>query len=149
MAILLTGGTGKTSARIVPLLQDAKIPFVLASRKTAAKALSNAPSVKFDFFDASTFKTPFEYDFPDGQRISAIYLVAPQASDPVPSMTSFISYAMQEQNVKRFVLLAGSTIEPTTPRIGQVWKYLIYTGAEYCVLRATWFMGMYQAFVWI
>ncbi len=47
MAILLTGGTGKTSTRLAKLLQDANIPFVLTSRKGQAGAPSGMEAVKF------------------------------------------------------------------------------------------------------
>lgn len=47
MAILLTGGTGKTSTRLAKLLQDAKIPFLLTSRKGQAGAPSGMEAVKF------------------------------------------------------------------------------------------------------
>jgi hypothetical protein len=47
MAILLTGGTGKTSSRLAKLLQDAKIPFLLTSRKGQAGAPSGMEAVKF------------------------------------------------------------------------------------------------------
>jgi len=47
MAILLTGGTGKTSTRLAKILQDANIPFLLTSRKGQAGAPSGMEAVKF------------------------------------------------------------------------------------------------------
>ncbi|KAL9620463.1 MAG: hypothetical protein Q9160_005048 [Pyrenula sp. 1 TL-2023] len=139
MAILLTGGTGKTSQEIAALLQNAKVPFVSASRKGAGKGSSQGSWVKFDFIDANTFENPFKHEFPGGQSISAIYLITPEAPDPVPLMNSFIDFAIQK-GVQRFVLLTGSTAEPNSPSVGQVWNHLIELRVEYCILRASWFM---------
>ena len=141
MAILLTGGTGKTSRRIADYLQDAKVPFLMTSRRGQAAAPVGMQAVKFDWLDSSTFEAPFEYQFPNGEKITAVYLVAPQTPDPVPSMTSFIDQAVQKYGVKKLVLCTGSTAEPGGPSIGGVWQHLIDSGVEYCVLRATWFMG--------
>ncbi len=141
MAVLLTGGTGKTSARIAPLLQDAKIPFVLASRSGKSVASSETPAVKFDWNDDSTFSAPFQHEFPRGERVSAIFLVVPIQEDPVAPMKAFIDYAMKEQGVRRFVLLAGSNVEPGSPAHGKVWQYLVGIGVDYCILCPTWFMG--------
>jgi uncharacterized protein YbjT (DUF2867 family) len=47
MAILLTGGTGKTSTHLAKLLQDANIQFLLTSRKGQAGAPSGMEAVKF------------------------------------------------------------------------------------------------------
>ncbi|KAL9604525.1 MAG: hypothetical protein Q9219_000490 [cf. Caloplaca sp. 3 TL-2023] len=111
MAVLLTGGTGKTSTRLAKLLRDAQIPFLLASRRAEAAAPPGMPAVKFDFLDSSTYERPFSYSFPNGEKINAIYLVAPEVSDPAPSMNAFIDYAFDTYNVRRFVLLASSAVE--------------------------------------
>lgn len=140
MAILLTGGTGKTAREIASLLQNAKIPFVSASRKGGSTASSPESWVKFNFLDPDTFENPFKHEFPNGQSISAVYLVTPEAADPVPPLKSFIDFAVQK-GVQRFVLLTGSTAEPNSPSVGQVWNHLIELRVEYCVLRASWFMG--------
>ena len=141
MAILLTGGTGKTSKPLAGFLQDAKIPFVLASRKAASAAPSGMPAIKFDWLDSSTYENPFNHKFPNGESISAIYVVAPEIENPIPPMQAFIDLAVQKHGVRRIVVLTGSTAEPGDPYIGKLWQHLIDLGVEYCVLRATWFMG--------
>ena len=141
MAILLTGGTGKTSTRIARFLQDAKIPFVLASRNAQAGAPAGMQAVKFDWLDPLTFEYPFHHGFPDGETISAVYLVAPTVPDPVPWMIAFVDLAFKKHGVKRFVLLASTSSKPGGPHVGMVWQHLIDIGAEYYVLRPTWFMG--------
>jgi hypothetical protein len=100
MAVLLTGGTGKTSIRMARLLQDAKIPFLLASRKIESKTPSGMQATKFDWLDSSTFENPFQHKFPNGESISAIYLIAPETRDPVSPMNAFIDLAVQKHNIK-------------------------------------------------
>jgi len=141
MAIFLTGGTGNTANPIAHLLQDANIPFLLGSRRGEAAAPAGMVATKFDWLDPSTFLNPFEYNFPGGQRISAIYLVLAGVADPGPANT-FIDYAFKTHHVKRFVLLAGATVQPSHngPSYGQIWQHLLDLGVEYCVLRPTWFM---------
>ena len=141
MAILLTGGTGKTSIAIARLLQDAKIPFLLASRRGEAAAPAGMPAVSFDWLDSSTFAKPFEYKYPEGESISAVYLIAPSVTEPHTSMNAFIDYAIKEHGVKRFVLLGGSSVELDGGHVGKVWRHFLDSKVEYCVLRPTWFMG--------
>ena len=143
MAILLTGGTGKTSMSIAKLLQDAKIPFLLASRRgQAAAARSAMPAVSFDWLDSSTFSKPFKHEFPGGESISAVYLIPPPlVDDPHTSMNPFIDYAIKEHGVKRFVLLGDGYVEVGGPQVGKVWQHLLDRQVDYCVLLPTWFMG--------
>jgi festuclavine dehydrogenase len=142
MAILLTGGTGKTSVRIARFLQDAKIPFLLASRRGEAAAPLGMPAVNFDWLDSSTSKNPFHHEFSGGESISAVYLVAPEVPDPAPSMNAFVDYAVKEHGVKRFVIMGGSSTKIGGPHIGKVWQHCLDNGLEYCVLRPSWFMGV-------
>lgn len=152
MAILLTGGTGKTAIRTARLLQDAKIPFLLASRRGEAAAPSGMPATKFDWLDSSTFANPFEQKFPDGDTISAVYLVAPSVADPSTSMNAFVDYAVKKHGVKRFVLLGGSNTEVGGHHVGKVWQHLLEIDLGCCVLMPTWFMGRFlpelQVTVW-
>ena len=141
MAILLTGGTGKTSVRVARLLQEASISFLLASRRGEDAAPSGMPATKFDWLDSSTWRKPFEHKFPNGESIFAVYLVAPVVDDPETSMNAFINYAIKEHNVKRFVLVAGTSAQPGKFGVGKVWQHFLDIGIDYCVLRPTWFMG--------
>jgi festuclavine dehydrogenase len=141
MAILLTGGTGKTSVRVARLLQDTNIPFLLASRRGVTGAPSGMPAINFDWLDPSTFERPFQYRFPGGETISTVYVMSPTVEDPETSMNAFVDYAVKEHGVKRFVLVAGSSAEPGKPGVGKVWQHFLDLGIEYCVLRPTWFMG--------
>ena len=138
MTILLTGGTGKTPIRIARLLQDAKIPFLLASRRGEAAAPSGMPAVKFDWTDSSTFGNPFQH--PLGKDISTVYLLAPETADRATPVISFVDYAIKEHGVKRFVLLGGSSTRPGGNDVGKAWQHFIDIGVEHCVLQPTWFM---------
>lgn len=142
MAILLTGGTGKTSIGIAKLLQDAKIPFLLASRRGQAAAPSGMPAVSFDWLDSSTFAKPFAGG---GERISAVYLIPPIVSEPHTSMNAFIDHAIEEHDVKRFVLLSDYNVEVGGHQVGKVWQHLLDRHVDYCVLLSTWFMGQFSA----
>lgn len=143
MAILLTGGTGKTSVHIAHLLQDVNIPFLLASRRGEAAAPSGMPATKFDWLDSSTFERPFHHKFPGGETISKVYIVTPIVNDPETSVNAFVDYAVKEHGVKRFVLIAGTSTEPGSPGIGKIWQHFLDIDVEYCVLNPTWFMGAY------
>ena len=145
MAILLTGGTGKTSIRAAGFLQDAKIPFLLASRKGQAGAPSGMQAVKFDWLDSSTYENPFQ-----GENISAVYLIAPEVQDPATPMNAFVDHAAQKHGVKRFVLMAGSSVVKGGHHVGKVWERLAEAGLEYAVLSPSWFMGVLSSlwFCW-
>ena len=56
-------------------------------------------------------------------------------------MTAFIDLVVKKHTVERFVLLTGGSVEKGGYYIGKLWKHLADIGVEYCVLRATWFMG--------
>lgn len=145
MAVLLTAGTGKTSLGIARHLQDANIPFLLASRRGDAAAPSGMPATKFDWLDPSTFKNPFQHKSPGAEGFRAVYLVAPVMADPTAPINAFVDYAVKEHGVKRFVLMGGSSSEPGGHHVGKVWQHLMDIGVEYCVLRPSWFMGAFVA----
>lgn len=81
MAILITGGTGKNYSRVARLAKDAQVPFLIASRK-GEDGVPGMPTVKFDWFDSSTFENRFQYKFANGEKITAVYLVLPPSRDP-------------------------------------------------------------------
>ncbi|KAF9266121.1 NAD(P)-binding protein [Marasmius fiardii PR-910] len=141
MAILLTGGTGKTSSRIASLLQGANVQFLLASRRALVKAPQGMTAVQFDWTDPSTYENPFLHQFPGGEKITAIYLVAPEVHKPFKYMIEFVELALKKHGVKRFVLMGGADIALGEPlHTGKVWQRLLDLGVEYCVLRPPWFM---------
>jgi nucleoside-diphosphate-sugar epimerase len=143
MAILLTGGTGKTSTRLARFLQNEHIPFLLASRRGTSAAPSGMPAVKFDWLDKTTWQSPFQHKFANGSTISAVYMMEPLVSEPWIPLNDFIDYASQDHGAKRFVLVAGTSSELGKPGMGMVWQHFLDRGVDFCVLRPSWFMGMF------
>ncbi|KAF4637941.1 hypothetical protein G7Y89_g155 [Cudoniella acicularis] len=139
MAILLTGGTGKTSLGTAKLCQEAKIPYVIATRKGQEGVPSGMTGTKFEWTDSSTFESALNYKFPNGESISAVYLVPPRDPNPGTYMNPFINLAIKH-GVKRFVLCTGSSANKDGGSVGTIWQHLSTTGVEYTVLLATWFM---------
>ncbi|PVH80511.1 NAD(P)-binding protein [Cadophora sp. DSE1049] len=140
MAILLTGGKGKTSIRVARILKDANIPFIMTSRKGDAGSTDTMPVAKFDWLDESTYENPFQHSSIEGEKVSAIYIVMPENEDPITPTNAFVDHAVQKHGVKRFVLFSGTTAEKGGPVVGKIWEHLDQIGVEYCVLRATWLM---------
>ncbi|KAK0109325.1 hypothetical protein ONS96_003144 [Cadophora gregata f. sp. sojae] len=124
MAILLTGGKGKTSIR-------------MARRHRISDAL---PVAKFDWLDESTYENPFQHPSIKGEEVTALYIVIPENEDPATPANAFVDYAVRKHGVKRFVLFAGTTAEKGSPVFGKIWEHLDQIGVEYCVLRSTWLM---------
>ena len=141
MAVLLIG-VGKTSIRIAKACQDAKVPFLLTSRRGEAGAPSGMHAAKFDYTDASTYDAPFQHGTLGGQKISAVYFAAAASQDPVPVMNAFIDHAHEKHGVNRFVLCAGTSIKQGGTYLGQVWQHMVDIGVEWCVLRPSWFNGL-------
>jgi festuclavine dehydrogenase len=145
MAVLITGGTGKTARHLERFLANANTPFVLTSRRGpsgAPEGLSDK-TVKFDMLDESTFAAPFAYKFQNGEKITSLYLIAPECENPAFVADSFIDY-VTKKGVKRIVMLAGSTAEISNEFVADTCKSLTDIGLEYCVLRPTWFNGIFE-----
>jgi festuclavine dehydrogenase len=134
--VLLLGGTGKVSSRIAPLLSSNGYSVLLASRSGKAPSLPNCHGIKFDWFDQSTYASPFK----TATNISSIFIVAPPIVDQLPLTKAFIDLAITE-GVKRGVLLSGSVLPVGDgPMMGVLSKYLISLDVEYAILRPSWFM---------
>lgn len=140
MTILITGGTGKTGLRLARLLHETGRPIVLASR--SGKAPAPFPGVAFNWFDPNTYENPFNSVTPDN-AIDSVYLVGPSVQiDYLGNMRSFIDLA-KAKGVKRFVLMSASCYVSGSLAMGKVHEYLKGFGVEYCVLRPSWFQGMF------
>jgi festuclavine dehydrogenase len=136
MAVLLTGGRGKTASRLASLLNEAKIPFVVASRSKDAS--SPYQQVRFDWSNESTFDKVFEVT-----PIKAVYLLPPASGDMVEKAIKFIDVG-KAHGVKRFVTMSSSAQPPGSPMHGQIHDYVMKAGVEWAVLRPSWFMGMWM-----
>ncbi|TFK38004.1 hypothetical protein BDQ12DRAFT_735923 [Crucibulum laeve] len=140
MTILITGGTGKSGLKLAKLLQDANYPFLIASRAGAAPAPFKA--VRFDWLDATTFENPFTAD----PSIDRIYLIGPTVDDMFDRVKPFIDLAFSK-GVRRFVLLSGAlalTLAGGNHPHKLIYQHLLSIGAEYSILRPTWFMDNFS-----
>jgi festuclavine dehydrogenase len=137
MTILLTGGSGKTATRVAALLAADKKSFFLGSRQGPDAASHGYRTVKFDMGDESTWTEPFR-----NTQIEAVYLMEPRIEEPWVPMNKFVDLA-KNQGVKRFVLCAGTSAAIGKDGMGRVWEHFIKSGVDYCVLRPSWFMGMW------
>jgi festuclavine dehydrogenase len=133
--IVLTGGTGKVSSRIAPLLSAHGNTTLVASRSGTTPSLPCCQGVKFDWLDSTSYTAPFEHG-----PVSAIFLVAPPIMECFPPMKMFIDLAIGK-GTKRFVLLSVSVPDVGDgPIMGQVANYIISLNVEYAILKPTWFM---------
>lgn len=113
--------------------------MLLTSRSGVAP--SPFPAVRFDWFDSTTYDNPFQIAT---EPIDRVYLVAPPVVDSLTPMKAFIDFAIKK-NVKRFVLLSATVFIRSKHLVGHVHEYLASIGVDYCVLRPSWFMGMFEA----
>lgn len=140
MTILITGGTGKTGLKLARLLHEAKHSILLASR--SGKVPAPFHGVAFDWFNPSTYENPFNAVTPDN-AIDSVYLVGPSVQiDYLGNMRAFIDLA-KAKGVKRFVMMSASSYVSGSPAMGKVHEYLEGLGVDYCILRPTWFQGVY------
>lgn len=102
--ILVTGGTGKVSSRLVPLLSAHGNSVIVASRSGSSPQLVGTAGVKFDWFD------PESYTFLSDLEIVAIFIVVPPVIDCLPTVKPFLDLAVRA-GVTRFVLLGASLLE--------------------------------------
>ncbi len=122
MAILVTGGTGKTGTRLAQLLVAAG-HSVYVSARSVDKVQLPLKGVKFDWLDPSTKDAPFKAAAANNEQIDAVYLVGPPIADMASVMHPFIDLAI-ENGAKRFVLLSASQITKGQPPMGVVQEYL-------------------------
>ena len=127
--VLVTGGTGKTGARLVRELRESGAPHRVASRRTVA----------------AEGASPFDWTRPEGwdrvlEDVSSVYLVAPAiAGDPAQMMIDFTKFAVG-RGVSRFVLLSASLLPAGGPAMGKVHAWLRENAQEWTALRPSWFM---------
>jgi ergot alkaloid biosynthesis protein len=127
--ILVTGGTGKTGARLVAQLRQNGH----ACRSAARSVTATEHSCPFDWTHPQSWAQAIE-------NVSAIYLVAPAIEgDPAQVVIDFARMAL-ERGVARFVLLSASLLPAGGPAMGQVHQWLQQNEAEWTVLRPSWFM---------
>ncbi|KAJ8521854.1 hypothetical protein ONZ45_g1528 [Pleurotus djamor] len=129
MAILVTGGTGKTGKRLARLLHDAGHSVYITTRKPA-EVPSQYTGVLFEWTDETTRENPFQAAAKANEHIDAVYLVGPPVPNMAELMNPFIDLAV-EHGVKRFVHLSASTMEKGAPPLGLVQEHLEKIGTNY------------------
>ena len=136
--ILLTGGTGKTSQHLAPLLEKANQHVLLTSRSGTVEPYQPSRPVLFDWEKISTHQHPFTVAGSD--HIDRVFLVLPMKVGLFPHVKAFIDLAISK-GVKRFVLLSATVCDLGETDMGCTHEYLMKSGVQYCVLKPTWFAG--------
>lgn len=139
MTILVTGGTGKTGARLARQLHEHGLTTYITSRSPETVSAPHK-GVKFNWSDASTFENPFKAAADANEHIDGVYLVAPNFPDMATVVAPFIDLAVK-QGVKRFVLLSATQLNKGDTMMGAIHEYIDKKGLDYCVLRPSWFQG--------
>lgn len=130
--ILVTGGRGKTGARIAKRLIDLGYAVRTAGRGTSASGSTN-DHVVFDWFDETTYESALK-------NVDNIYLVGPVAvMDPARVMVPFVERAVKA-GVRRVVLLSSASVPEDGPVFGKVHRALRQLVPEWAVLRPSYFM---------
>lgn len=120
--VLLIGGAGKTGRRVAERLQADGVPVRMGSRSTEPA---------FDWHDESTWPAAIE-------GVRAAYITYyPDVTVPgaVEAIEAFIHLAL-DCGLRRLVLLSGRGEEEAI----RAEKVLIGSGADWTVVRASWFM---------
>jgi len=129
--VLVTGATGTTGTRLVPLLVALGNEVIAASRAGAGTA--GATGVRFNWHEPA--------DHADAiAGVERIYLIPP-SGDPQPElvMLPFLKLA-REAGVRRVVLHSNSPTPAGGPGTGIVHQAIPEMFGEWAVLRPTWFM---------
>lgn len=119
--VLVTGGTGRTGARVVRRLMDRGVAVRIGSRR--------AP-VPFDWHDSTTWRPALE-------GVRAAYLCySPDLAFPgVSALIADFTHAASEAGVRRLVLLSGRGEDGARAAEDAVRT----CGLEWTVLRCSWF----------
>ncbi|KAI3399984.1 hypothetical protein diail_5140 [Diaporthe ilicicola] len=142
--ILITGGTGKVGLCIAKLCRASSTPYLVASRSASSATASTIhPTVKFDWFERTTWSNPF-ITATKASPVTAVYLISPPVFEASTIMNDFIDLAREQYGVKRFVLQGATSVEAGGPVFGGTAKYLQELGAAgevgFGIMRPTWFM---------
>jgi uncharacterized protein YbjT (DUF2867 family) len=130
--VLVLGSTGTTGRRVVAGLRAEGVPVRAASRTPRPAADPGVEAVRFDWDDPAGHDAALA-----GAR--AVYLLGPLVSTaPDEEVLPFVDRALTA-GVRRVVLLSGSPFEAGDPGLGRVHAELAASGAEWAVLRPTWF----------
>ncbi|KAF9041403.1 hypothetical protein BJ165DRAFT_1530132 [Panaeolus papilionaceus] len=139
MTTLIIGGSGLTGQALAQLLDTAGYPVLLTSR--SGKVPGTFTGIPFDWYDNTTFENPFKAR----TSITSVFIKGPLVEESLAVAQPFIDLAISK-GVKKFVLLSGVSFDPGMPFHGQLHQYLIDSGVNYTVLRASFFMENFDRF---
>lgn len=119
--VLLTGGTGRTGARIARLLAERSVPVRVGSRRA---------EIPFDWNDSATWPGAL-----DGMRAAYLCYSPDLAFPGVPELMASFTAAAADAGVERIVLLSGRG-EDGAQAAEEVVRS---AGLEWTILRCSWF----------
>ncbi len=130
--ILVTGGTGKTASRLLPLLRDGGAGVRVASRHPG----EDRGAVRFDWYDPGTWGAALE-------GVQRVYLVSP-ALDPEPGRAGGpVLGRARRGGIRRGVRLSAVGVELADPGEAPLRRVELAVQdmlPEATVLRPNWFM---------
>jgi uncharacterized protein YbjT (DUF2867 family) len=133
MPILVIGATGKTGRRITARLSALGRP-VRAGARTPGAPLPHVEPVRFDWYDASTYRPALE-------GVDRVHVIPPAGRlDHAPHVAAFLEEARAAQ-VERVVLMTarGVDVSDAIP-LRQNELALQASGLAHTILRPSWFM---------
>jgi uncharacterized protein YbjT (DUF2867 family) len=143
--VLVTGATGKTGRRLVPLLAGRGVT-VRAATRDPDTMIQDAQTVRFDWRDPRTYAPAL-----DG--VDAVYLVSSHHSDdtvdPSDQVAAFVQ-AAAEAGVRRIVQLSAFGVDqaPGDMPLRRTERVVETSGLEYTILRPSAFMENFSEKHW-
>lgn len=143
--VLVTGATGKTGRRLVPLLAGRGVT-VRAATRNPDTTIQDAQTVRFDWRDPGTYAPAL-----DG--VYAVYLVSSHYSDdtidPSDQVAAFVRLAA-EAGARRIVHLSAFGVDqaPGDMPLRRAERAVETSGLEYTILRPSAFMENFSEKHW-
>ncbi|SNQ46167.1 conserved hypothetical protein [Frankia canadensis] len=143
--VLVTGGTGKTGRRLIPMLRR-RGSAVRAASRTPAPARGGVEPVRFDWFDESTYRAALA-------GVQAVYVVSPHltgtVADASAQMEKFV-HAAAASGVRRLVHLSSFGVDQAPPDDPLRRAELLVEGSELpaTILRPAAFMQNFSENHW-
>jgi uncharacterized protein YbjT (DUF2867 family) len=143
--VLVTGATGKTGRRLVPMLLRREIA-VRAARRTPTPTRGGVEPVHFDWFDESTYPAALA-------GADAVYVVSPHLSGAVTDASAQIQKFLRaagDSGVRRLVYLSSFGVDQAPPEdpLRQAELLVEGSGLPATILRPAAFMQNFSENHW-